>query len=160
VEQEQWLREMASQGLHLQKLNLLQRWTFVQGAPEDVAYRVDFNGEREGSAFNNLLEDAGWELAAGCSGWQYWRRANVQGQMPEVFTDSDSKMGKFKRLLMLLLVGLVAQLPLSTMVLRTSSNEASMPVTVMSIGLLSIYAYMGLRLVKRICGMQNKEVKA
>lgn len=158
LEQEQWLREMARQGLHLKSVNILSRWTFVQGAPADVTYRVDFNAQRDGSDFHQLFRDAGWEYAAACTGWQYWRRATVQGQAPEIFTDSDSKMGKFRRLLLLLSVGLLAQLPLLARLVLMPNDHASTPVPflvealiITALGsLLLLYAWTALRLFRRI----------
>lgn len=164
LEQEQWLREMARQGLHLKGVNSLSRWTFVRTAPADVIYRVDFNGQRDGSAFHQLFRDAGWEYAAACTGWQYWRKAAAKGQAMEIFTDSDSKTGKFRRLLLLLAIGLLAQLPLLAMlVLRPEGQaEAQLPVaaqagiTVFAAAMFTIYVYMTVRLLKRVRGMRDR----
>ena len=104
VEQEQWLRAMAQQGLHLRSLNLLQRWTFVKGEPADMVYRVDFNSHADKPDYRKLLEDAGWERAASLTGWQYWRTKAVNGRAPELFTDTASKSVKFWRLLGLIFV--------------------------------------------------------
>lgn len=102
VEQEQWLRAMAQQGLHLKDLNVLQRWTFEKGAPADIVYRVDYDNMRVKPEYRQLLEDAGWEQAMYWNGWQYWRTPAVDGRAPEIFTDTKSKNAKFGRLLALI----------------------------------------------------------
>lgn len=102
VEQEQWLRAMALRGLHLKALSFLF-WTFEKGQSADVVYRVDFNNESVKPAYRQLLEDAGWELAAVEHGWQYWRTTKSQGAGAELFTDTASKMAKFRRLLALMI---------------------------------------------------------
>ncbi|MES2760096.1 MAG: DUF2812 domain-containing protein [Pseudomonadota bacterium] len=96
VEQEQWLRRMALQGLHLKKLGMLPFWTFEKGEPADIVYRVDYNEEPKPD-YKQLLQDAGWERAAEMMGWQYWRTKAVDGRAPELFTDTDSRAAKLKR---------------------------------------------------------------
>ncbi|PWF43088.1 DUF2812 domain-containing protein [Massilia glaciei] len=104
LQQEQWLREMARQGLHLQGFNILSRWTFRKGPAADVAYRIDFPGAPVKADYRQLMQDAGWELALGYSGWEYWRKAVVDGKAPEIFTDTASKTKRFERVLAALLM--------------------------------------------------------
>ena len=126
VEQEQWLREMAKQGLHLEKLNVLCMWTFVQGEPADIVYRVDFNNES--ADYRQLVEDAGWVRAASLAGWQYWRTAASNGRAPELFTDTKSKKAKYQRatvqILLCLLPGSIFLTSPST---RHAISELSWP---------------------------------
>jgi len=95
--QESWLRSMAQQGLHLVKVNPFCVWTFRRGEPDDVVYRVDFPNASHDPDFRQLMEDAGWTLAATTVGWHYWRTRAVNGRAPELFTDNASKAAKFKQ---------------------------------------------------------------
>lgn len=102
AEQEAWLRAMAQQGLHLVNVNPFCVWTFRHDAPSDVVYRVDFSHANEDPSYRQLMQDAGWTLAATTVGWQYWAMNAVNGRAPELFTDNASKAGKFKQLLSVL----------------------------------------------------------
>jgi len=95
-QQEAWLRAMAQQGLHLLKVNPLCVWTFRRGAPADVIYRVDFPRTSRDPAFAQLMQDAGWSLAATTVGWHYWRTPAVRGQAPQLFSDAESKRRNFQ----------------------------------------------------------------
>jgi hypothetical protein len=103
AEQEQWLGEMARQGLHLEKVNVLCVWTFVRGEPADVVYQVDFNSH-ESADYVQLLEDAGWTRVTSLTGWQFWRTAAGNGRSPELFTDLRSKKLKYQRLVALIML--------------------------------------------------------
>lgn len=152
--QEVWLREMASQGLHLKSLNVFCRWTFEKGEPADVAYRVDFPGKKD-PHFNQLLQDAGWEPAAELAGWQYWRKPVEAGVAPEIFTDNASKVQKFKTVLATLFL-----LTLPLFLMLTSGNrerflaEVSDPLRWILTGFFALYVpfilYAILRLWRRI----------
>lgn len=124
VEQEQWLRAMALQGLHLKSVSFVT-WTFTRGAPADIVYRVDFN-QSVPAAYRQLLEDAGWEHAAEAQCWHYWRTA-ANGAQPELFTDAASKSAKFKRLLGALVMCLVP-----TLIMISNPQRASYFLTQLS----------------------------
>ncbi|CAN7525811.1 DUF2812 domain-containing protein [Massilia sp. LjRoot122] len=96
-QQEDWLRSMAQQGLHLLKVNPFCFWTFRRGEPADVVYRVDFPNASHDPAFRQLMQDAGWTLAAKTVGWHYWRTPVVRGKAPALFTDNASKANKFRQ---------------------------------------------------------------
>jgi hypothetical protein len=114
VEQEQWLREMAKQGWHLQKLSPLQQWTFVKGEPADIVYAVDYDNKRMTPEYRQRLENAGWEHAMDHAGWQYWRAPAANGRAPERFTESGNRNAKFRRLLAFSLFGAMPLLYIGT----------------------------------------------
>lgn len=114
AEQEQWLRAMAQQGLHLQKLNPMKQWTFVQGAPADIVYAVDYDNKNMTFEYRTQLESAGWQHVMDHVGWQYWRAPKVDGRAPEIFTEPGNRRAKFKRLLMFSLFGGIPLLYIGT----------------------------------------------
>lgn len=102
---EQWLQEQARQGLHLHASDPLGvRMTFERGAPADMAYRWDFPGVKTDPVYTQLFVDAGWERVVDVGGWRCWRKAVVDGKIPEIFTDAPSKVRKYQRSLALLLL--------------------------------------------------------
>jgi hypothetical protein len=103
--EEQWLGEMARQGLHLNKPDFFGQYSFTQGKPQEVAYRLDFiTSTKKKEDYYQLFKDSGWEHVGDMGGWQYWRKAIQEEVTPEIFTDADSKTQKYRRLLGFLII--------------------------------------------------------
>ena len=99
---EAWLQEMARQGLHLHKIVFMRSvFVFRRGAPAEMAYRLDFQTRRIAPDQVQLFADAGWEHVDQSLGWQVWRAPARAGQSPEIFTDAESHIRKYQRLLWL-----------------------------------------------------------
>lgn len=151
---EQWLGELARRGLHLVRVNMLGMYTFEQGAPAEVAYRLDFQGMgKPGADYFQLFEDAGWERAAEMSGWQYWRKAGAQGS--EIFSDRQSRIPKYRRLLALLAVCFIPMLLALSNPNFYAGMDQSAPLVygvVMTVVWVTVLAYMTIliRLALRI----------
>ena len=99
-EQENWLEDKSQFGLHLQKPNnLIGIYTFETGEPESYTYRLDFQSDLKDNndSYIQLFEDAGWEYL-GESSWQYFRKPYQQGTSNEIFSDNQSKIKKYERL--------------------------------------------------------------
>jgi hypothetical protein len=98
--EEQWLSEMARQGLILNEPGYFGRYQFTKDEPQEVAYRLDFvTSSNKKEDYFQLFRDAGWEHVGEMGGWQYWRKPVQDGKIPEIFTDADSKIQKYRRLL-------------------------------------------------------------
>ena len=102
--QEKWLEEQSQSGYHLEKPNtLLGVYTFKTGDPESYAYRLDFQSDlkNEPKAYIQIFEDAGWEYL-GESSWQYFRKPYQEDSSHEIFSNNQSKIKKYKRLVLYL----------------------------------------------------------
>lgn len=145
-QEEAWLREMSLQGWHLCELNFPTVYTFERGAPQDLVYRMDFiatSTKRE--EYLQLFNDAGWIHLGQMGGWQYFRKPNADGSAPEIYTDAESKMQKYGRLLVILIVFL----PIMMINFRTVSEHAeSLPGTIFWFLYLSIYLLYIFALIK------------
>jgi hypothetical protein len=99
--EEAWLREMAGQGWHLVSPRFPGIYRLAAGEPRNVVYRLDFFSEskKEYQAYLQLFRDAGWEHVGAMSGWQHVRQEARPGESPEIFTDVESKVGKYERLM-------------------------------------------------------------
>ncbi|MBQ1576654.1 MAG: DUF2812 domain-containing protein, partial [Oscillospiraceae bacterium] len=73
-EEEDWLRGMAREGLHLLRMVVPCFYIFEKGEPRDVIYRLDFTNNAEGGDYARMLGEFGWENCGRCMGWIYWRR--------------------------------------------------------------------------------------
>ena len=145
LEQETWLREMARQGLHLQYVVGIF-WKFAKGEPGDVVYRVDYSSQARNSDYNRLFEDAGWECATASAGWHYWRKAVIDGKAPEIFTDSESKIARFRQVLAICIL-----LSIPTIVLLPRmADEMQVRSLVLFAGFVVFFGYSAIRLLLRI----------
>jgi hypothetical protein len=97
--QEAWLGEMSSKGLHLKGTGPFGSFLFVEGSPREYSYRLDYNRNKPSEDYIQLLQDAGWENLGSQGGWQYWRKEAQDGNIPEVFTDPESKIQKYQQML-------------------------------------------------------------
>lgn len=107
--EEAWLESMSCEGWHLQTIKLLCSYTFVRGEPTPFIYRLDyFQGNKSTFAeYQQIFQDAGWVYLGELSNWRYWRKQLVNGEKPEIFTDRESKIKKYQRLLFVLAFFLV-----------------------------------------------------
>jgi hypothetical protein len=102
--QEAWLSEMSQQGLHLKELGYFGAYRFESGPPKRYSYRLDFMNKKRTDDYFQFIRDAGWEHLGTLAGWQYWRKEFHEGVSPEFFTDSESKIQKYQRLLLSLMI--------------------------------------------------------
>ncbi len=99
--EEAWLGQMSKKGLHLSSASLLGIYTFILDEPRDYVYRLDFRKvpKKEKQEYLQLFKDAGWEFIGEMSSWQYFRKEAETGEVSDIFTDVESKMDKYKRVL-------------------------------------------------------------
>ncbi len=101
--EERWLAEQERSGWHLKAVRCFG-YTFERAAAAEVAYRLDFGPSvrHDRGEYFGLFRDAGWEHVGKRGLWQYFRKAVVDGQAPEIYTDPQSRIGKYRRLVALL----------------------------------------------------------
>jgi hypothetical protein len=99
--EEAWLESMSKAGLHLESVHLPCAYRFNQGKPQQYTYRLDYilvNRDQK-PEYLQIFQDAGWEHLGEMSNWQYWRKQFVKGETAEIFTDRESKLKKYQRML-------------------------------------------------------------
>ncbi|PWB49809.1 MAG: hypothetical protein C3F13_18395 [Anaerolineales bacterium] len=100
--EETWLEEMSSEGLHLNSVHLPCIYTFERGEPRRYTYRLDYmplNRADKIQEYQQIFTDAGWQYIGEMSNWRYWRTFNSNNNASEIFTDRESKIRKYQRLL-------------------------------------------------------------
>jgi hypothetical protein len=97
--EEAWLSAMAREGWHLVNSQGV-RFIFRRGEPADVVYRLDYRPERglDIAEYYGLFRDAGWEPVTRYSGWHYFRTPVGGSPAPEIFSDTQSRIEKYRRL--------------------------------------------------------------
>lgn len=104
--EERWLEDMARKGLYFENVTKFGLYTFKKGQPGDFVYRLDYQGKEKKDLgdYLQLFHDAGWEYVGDINGWQYFRKPRVTGGTNEIFTDNRSKIEKYQRYMLMLLV--------------------------------------------------------
>ncbi|MFZ5788021.1 MAG: DUF2812 domain-containing protein [Acidobacteriota bacterium] len=105
ADEESWLREMARQGWHLRRAALF-RYVFDRGEPADVVYKLDYHvlARKDRGEYLGLFRAAGWEHVGEVASWHYFRTPATAGSDPDIFSDTASRVAKYKRLLLFLLI--------------------------------------------------------
>lgn len=104
-QEEAWLHTMSQEGFHLIEPGLAGFYEFEQGSPVNYFYRLDFMvSQKDREHYYQIFEDAGWEHIGSLSGWQYFRIEALSGETPEIFTDPQSKIEKYRRLMLFLII--------------------------------------------------------
>lgn len=157
--EEAWLSEMAREGLHLEAVSL-GRYKFRKGAPADYVYRLDYQSLRskDKESYLQLFEDTGWEHVGDMSGWMYFRIKASEGESPEIFSDTESKMGKYQRVM----IYLVIFLPIM-MILRPTTAGRYGPFSVVVEALFAVlfllYSFAMVMLFRRMNQVKGKKRK-
>ncbi len=100
--EERWLEQMAREGWHLAGGGII--FTFIKGTPAEMRYRLDWRTGRgeDLKEYFCLCRDAGWERVCGFGSWHYFRTADASA--PELYTDRESLVERYRRLLALIVV--------------------------------------------------------
>jgi hypothetical protein len=136
---------------HLDSVGPSGQFTFVAGQPQDYVYRLDYiNPAKDKPSYPQLFQDAGWEHVSEMFNWQYFRKHVQEGETPEIYTDVESKVEKYRRLLIfevVILFILVATTPRS---IPYFPPVLRLILTVLIALLLMIHLYIVIRTWRRI----------
>ena len=99
--EESWLENMSEKGYHLASVKTPGFYTFIVTEPRKHAYRLDYQTfrKKDKQEYLQLFRDASWEHVGEVSNWQYFRKEVTSEETPEIFTDVESKIDKYKRVL-------------------------------------------------------------
>jgi hypothetical protein len=149
--EEEWLREMSNNGWHLARIGFPTVYTFEAGEPRDFVYRLDYRSyyKMDKGDYLQLFSDAGWEKVEEMAGWHYFRQAARAGDDLEIYSDSDSKIGKYQRLLVFLAI-LMLPLFLGLINLSRAPYTWVPVIQLMNALLFILYIYAMIRLLLRI----------
>jgi len=150
-EEEAWLREMAQQGWHLLQPGFLGFFTFQQGEPSDMVYRLDYiTSKFDRADYLQLFKDSGWEFVGEMMGWQYFRKKARPGEDPQIFTDPESKIQKYRRLLAYFIIFLPIWIVLLNSLGDIPYGYANFIVALFFIFITLIWGYIFIRIILRI----------
>ena len=155
--EEIWLRDMANQGWHFKAISFPGNFEFEQGKPKDFVFRLDYfnNTAKEKDGYLQLFQDGGWDHMGEYYGWQYFRKEAIDGQAPEIYSDNESKVTKYQRLLLYLIIFLPIYFNFFN-ILNRSENGVIKAVTFIMFMMFILYVYAMLRLLQRIGQLKKK----
>jgi magnesium-transporting ATPase (P-type) len=115
-----------------------------------------------------IFQDAGWEYVGEMSNWRYWRKQVVNGETPEIFTDNESKIKKYQRMLGIMVFFLVFLIFISMNMLINQPwgdfNNAPLINTIYLFGalcyavIIPIYVVVVVKLLRRINQLKQKSL--
>ena len=156
-QEESWLSEMAEQGFHLERISMPGFYHFQIGEPKSFIYRLDYQALRtkDKESYLQLFADAGWEHVGDMSSWVYFRRKVQPGDIPDIYSDVESKIGKYQRIMMYLVIFLPIMI-----VLFTGAPDQLGPAFLIIKGLflilLLLYVLAMIQLFRRINQLKTK----
>ena len=151
--EEYWLRAMSNKGWHFQKAELPGFFTFEQGEPKDIVYRLDYLTDTKNKPdYLQLFLDAGWDYKGEMNGWQYFSKEVVDGRAPEIFSDPESKVTKYTRLMMRLAIFL----PLYIIIFSNNRSPEYEFVNWIWTILMLFFIYAEVRLLQRVQELRRK----
>jgi hypothetical protein len=150
--EECWLEEMSQGGWHLEKPGFPGFYQFRKGVPRSYAYRLDF---RTGSLkslqeYMEICRDAGWEAIGRMGSWYYFRKECRGGKKPEFFSDKDSKIQKYRRLLVFLAIFLPIMLNGTRIIFQRQDSWFFTGIGIFYVFFLLVWVYAMVRLLLRI----------
>ena len=101
AKEEAWLGSMAPEGWLLKSVGLPCVYMFERCEPAAYTYRLDYMpaDKAKWDEYRQIFDDAGWEYIGEMSNWRYWRKQVAAGEIAEIFTDTESKIRKYQRML-------------------------------------------------------------
>jgi hypothetical protein len=155
--EEKWLESMSLKGWHLVDPGFPCVYHFRRGDARKYSYRLDF---RTGSfkslqEYLQICQDAGWELVGRMGSWYYFRKECRDGQSLEFFSDRDSKVQKYGRLLIFLVIFLPILINGMISVSRRTASPLATGLSIVYFLIMIGYAYAVVRLLRRIVQLKK-----
>ncbi|MGN7298583.1 DUF2812 domain-containing protein [Ferdinandcohnia sp. SAFN-114] len=125
--EETWLSEMATKGYEFVGKSFT--YQFRPTEPENVNIRIDyrkFKSKEDFIDYITLFEDCGWKHIAGTksSGTQYFKKVSESADV-DIFSDSDSRAFRYKRLSKMYLSLAICYLPILIALFNNDHQYAS-----------------------------------
>ena len=154
--EEAWLRDKALDGWHFASVTFLGQYTFEKGEARNDVYRLDFlSNYKDRENYLQLFEDAGWKHVGQYGSWQYFRKAALNDETPEIFTDNESKQKKYARVMLYLIIFF----PIYSLMLNNLHKAEGLfyeIATFVFFLLMLLYTYAMVMLLRRIVQLKKK----
>jgi hypothetical protein len=157
--EERWLNEMASRGWDFVGRRL-GGYRFEQGEPGAWIYRIELLPDEPGSAasqeYLSLLLQAGADVVSRQARWVYLRRQAALGPF-ELFSDLESRIGHYRRVLKLLTTALATLVGCAGALFVVSGESGGLafqiPMVILTVALV-VLAVQAVRALRRARGLE------
>lgn len=151
--EERWLNEIAAKGLYLVRYSV-GTYHFESGEPGKWIYRIELLPSGRGRAasreYLSFLHDTGVETVSTYMRWVYLRRLVARGPF-ELFTDLESRIAHYRRVLRLFGVLLAALVAVAAGLIVSAGGGAVLAVPLVLDGAaLAVLAVQTVRLERRV----------
>ena len=154
--EERWLNEMAAKGQALRHYSFVT-YRFEPSRPAEWIYRIellpDDSGKPASQEYLAFMADTGAQAVATYMRWVYFRKPSVDGPF-EVFSDLDSRIAHYKRVLLMFTSLFAALLPI-TIVNITNISRGEMTPVILALALPAVALLLG---VEALLGTQALQV--
>jgi hypothetical protein len=159
--EEKWLNEQAARGWALRRYRF-GSYYFTEGEPGAWIYRVELlpagRGSAAGRQYLELLAETGAELVGSHLRWVYLRRSAALGPF-ELFTDLESRIGHYRRVLGLfgVLLAALAACAASLIVNEAGSGGVilDLPLAIVAVA-AALLAVQTVRLSRRVHSLRSQ----
>ncbi|MBS4214359.1 DUF2812 domain-containing protein [Neobacillus rhizophilus] len=122
-----WLNQMAEEGFEF--VGKSMGYHFRPAKPEKTDIKIDyrtFKNKEDFIDYCTLFEDCGWKHIAGTksSGTQYFKKVRADAD-EDIFSDADSKAGRYKRLSQMYMALSMCYLPIFAALITTGAIDAA-----------------------------------
>lgn len=158
--EEAWLAEMSAEGLHIKSISPFGIYEFQKGESGNYVYRLDFHilKAKDRESYLQLFEDAGWDHIGDSGSWVYFRHPINGSLIPEIYSDQESKIGKYRRMIAYLIIFLPIMITLVPRIdkLDYFGSAANAILEILSTLLLLLFGYAIMMLIRRITQLKKQ----
>lgn len=150
--EEKWLEAMSKKGWHLESIGFAGTYHFRKGQPKEYSYCLDFRtGVSKGlEEFKQICRDAGWEELGRRGSWYYFRKESTGGKKPEFFSDKQSRIQKYRRLIIFLAIFLPILLNGLRIIFKSEASWVLSAIGIMYVFLIVGWIFVMVRLLLRV----------
>jgi hypothetical protein len=160
--EERWLNEMAATGLDLVRYSW-GTYHFEEGAPGEWIYRIELlpKDPRKPASkdYLDFMAAAGVQTVTTYMSWVYFRRPAAEGPF-QLFSDLDSRISHYRRVLTLFGCLLVALVPTAVFVLASADQGLVpfvFPLAIVELALGAVLALQTVKLTRRVSSLKAQK---
>ncbi len=162
--EERWLNEMASKGLHLLRYSW-GTYRFEQGTPGEWTYRIELlpqaTTKPASLEYLAFMEDARVQTVSTYMNWVYFRKRTSDGPF-ELFSDLDSRIAHYERILALFSSLTAALTPITAASLLNLSHDARnlpfiLPALAILVGGVALMGVQSVRVWRRVKALKEQK---
>lgn len=162
--EERWLNSMAAKGQALVHYGWAT-YTFEPSTPGEWIYRIELlaqlKSKPESQGYLAFMAEAGVQVVATHWRWVYFRKPAVEGSF-EVFSDLDSRITHYKRVLALFVSLFAALVPITIVnTINVSRGELTLafvlPLFSVQLAVFVLLAVQGVRMARRVRSLEAQK---